>query len=106
MFYGQSSDGWVNKGINIASNQGYALAPRTGKVVFLDTAMRGYGTTLIIDHGDGFFSVLSARARPLCSLGDIVKQGQRVLVFDKGSNRLHFEIREKARPVNPLEYLR
>lgn len=106
MFFGQSSDGWVNKGINIASRGNYVCAPKTGKVVFLDTNMRGYGTTIIIDHGDSFLSVLSAQARPLCSLGDIVKQGQKLLVFNKGKGNLHFEIRKRAKPVNPLEYLR
>ncbi len=106
MFFGQTRDGWVNKGINIVSHRNYVCAPKTGKVVFLETNMRGYGTTMIIDHGDNFLSVLSAQARPLCSLGDVVRQGQKVLAFNHGKGRLHFEIRKRAKPVNPLEYLR
>ena len=84
-----------------------AVAP--GRVVFRDW-YKGFGLSLVIDHGHGFLSV-SAHARELfVSPGDPVEAGQVVgAVGDTGSlegPRLYFQLQRDGEPVDPLRWLR
>lgn len=103
------TNGVTNKGIDIAfkSSQNI-LASREGEVIFIGD-IAGYGKTLIIDHIDDLTTIY-------CGSSDIiVKKGQRVtqgmviaksgISPRKNQPTLHFEIRKKHKPQNPLFYL-
>jgi len=109
-YFGSLKDGIKNKGIDIASGKGVmVLASRSGKVSFRDDKVKGYGKTVIIDHGDGYSTVYTYNAEILAETGDYVKQGSVIAKVgntgraDKPS--LHFEIRKNHRPQNPFYYL-
>jgi septal ring factor EnvC (AmiA/AmiB activator) len=100
-----------NNGIEISpqKNQAVVKAIHPGKVVFSDY-FKGYGNLLIIDHGIRYLSFYGHCADFLVKMGDLVKTGQPIaIVGDTGSLKgitLYFEIRSKAKPVDPLKWLR
>lgn len=104
-----SSNGSLNKGIDIAGNLGQpVLAASSGAVVYAGSGLRGYGELLIIKHSDTYVSAYGHNRRLLVREGQQVKVGQ--VIAEMGSTgtdqvKLHFEIRRQGKPVDPLQYL-
>ena len=71
---------------------------------------RGFGNLLIIDHGDGIFSLMAHLDQLQKALGDAVRAGEEVgTVGDTGSLKgpyLYFELRDGQRPLDPEPWLR
>ncbi len=99
----------LNKGIDISGTRGLAVqAAASGKVVYAGSGLRGYGKLIIIRHGKTLLSAYAHNARILIAEGQNVSLGQSVAEMgDTDSDRvkLHFEIREYGKPVDPLGYL-
>jgi len=99
-----------NNGIEIApeSKDVVIKALHAGKVVYADY-FQGYGNLLILDHGLSYYSLYGHCAGFLVKKGDWVADGQPLaLVGDVGSlkgTNLYLEIRYKAQPLNPLQWL-
>ena len=94
----------VNEGIDIRVADGDAVkAARDGSVVLADR-LAGYGETVILDHGDGFFTVYAHNARLMVGLGDHVLRGGKVAQVGDLAY-LHFEVRKGSKATNPLLYL-
>ena len=99
----------VNKGIDLTGSMGESiLAAAAGTVVYAGTGLRGYGNLVIIRHNEKFLSAYAHASRITVSEGQEVKAGGKIA--EKGSTgtdkvKLHFEIRENGKPVNPLKYL-
>ena len=70
---------------------------------------RGYGLTVIVDHGGGWLTVYGHASALLVEKGEAVRRGQKIAVVgDSGSLRgpyLYFELRKDGRPVDPLGWL-
>lgn len=97
------------KGINIA---GERLAPvaaaASGKVVYSGAGLRGYGKMLIVKHAGEYLTAYAHNQNLLVKEGDWVKGGQKIAEMgDSDSERvkLHFEIRQFGKPVDPLKLL-
>ncbi|MCU0651960.1 MAG: LysM peptidoglycan-binding domain-containing M23 family metallopeptidase [Candidatus Omnitrophica bacterium] len=102
--FGQSFDDMVNKGINIrVSGEKDVLASRAGRVVFCSPNFKGYGRTVIIDHGDGLSTVYAKNSQLMVKSGDAVLRG--VPIAKIRDTYLHFEIRKGHLPQNPYFYL-
>lgn len=103
------SDGNSAKGVDIAGSLGQAvLAAAPGKVVYSGSALKGYGELIIIKHDDLFLSAYGYNRRRLVDEGSVVALGQPIAELGLGPEQkpiLHFEIREKGKPVNPLKLL-
>ena len=103
--YGQG----LNKGIDIAGQRGEPVfAAASGRVVYVGSSLRGYGKLIIIRHGRTLLSAYAHNERILVADGQQVIRGQSIaLMGDSDADRikLHFEIREFGKPVNPLNYL-
>lgn len=101
----------VNNGIEIVpSGQDRNIkAVHGGRVVFADY-FQGYGNLIIIDHGLSYYTLYGHCASFLVRSGDLVRAGQDLAVVgDSDSLKgecLYFEIRHKARPVDPLQWLK
>jgi len=108
--FGSHYHNLANKGINIQAQSGSeVLATRSGRVVFYATNFGNYGKTVIIDHGDGLRSVYCRLSEIFVQPGENIQRGMPVgsiggSVRDKNTY-LHFEIRKRAIPQNPLFYL-
>ena len=99
-----------HQGIDIEAPFGAGIrAVFEGNVVFAQW-LRGFGLTVIVDHGEGSMSVYAHASVILVQKGDRVARGQKIaLVGDSGSIRgpyLYFELRQNGRPVDPTGWLR
>ncbi|TBU77717.1 peptigoglycan-binding protein LysM [Pseudomonas daroniae] len=104
-----SSNGSLNKGIDIAGELGQpVLAASGGSVVYAGSGLRGYGELVIIKHSDTYVSAYGHNRRLLVKEGQQVKVGQQIAEMGStGTDRvkLHFEIRRQGKPVDPMQYL-
>jgi lipoprotein NlpD len=98
-----------NKGIDIAGNDGDPVAAAAdGEVVYVGSALRGYGNLVIVKHSEEFISAYAHNRQILVKQGQAVKRGQRIAEFgrsDADRTKLHFEVRRQGKPVDPLKYL-
>jgi murein DD-endopeptidase MepM/ murein hydrolase activator NlpD len=99
----------ASKGLDIGGRPGDSIrAAAGGVVVYQGSGLRGYGKLIIIKHNTDFLSAYAHSSRILVKAGSRVKRGQRIATMGStGTNRvkLHFEIRLRGNPVNPLRYL-
>jgi septal ring factor EnvC (AmiA/AmiB activator) len=106
--FGQATDvGTTHKGITIETRPGaQEIAPYDGQVVF-SGAFRGYGQLLIIEHGEGYHTLLAGMARIDSLVGQRLTAGEPVGVMEntEGKPALYFELRRNGQPVNPLPWL-
>jgi lipoprotein NlpD len=102
--------GKPNKGIEIAVPQGTpVVAAAAGKVIYSGSGIRGYGNLVILEHGEGYYTVYGYNKRNLVAVNSFVGQGQQIALSgapaDDKSPRLHFEIRKGKTAVNPIFFL-
>jgi septal ring factor EnvC (AmiA/AmiB activator) len=107
--FGQTTtNGVISKGITIETRpSAEVIAPADGRVVFAGP-FRGYGHLLIIEHGDGYHSLLAGFARIDGAVGQWLLAGEPVgqMGADDGQKPLlYVEVRRKGEPINPLPWL-
>ncbi len=97
------------KGIDIEGQMGSpVIAAADGKVMYSGNGLRGLGNLILLGHSDGFITAYAHNEKLLVNVGETVKKGQKIATLgdsDTTSPRLHFEIRRKGTPVDPLSYL-
>lgn len=97
-----------DQGVTIEAVPGSRVsAPAPGDVVFAGPFQR-YGQLLIIDHGDGYHSLLSGFGWLAVEVADRVDKGQLVGSLGEaveGNPRLYLELRRQGAPINPLPWL-
>jgi murein DD-endopeptidase MepM/ murein hydrolase activator NlpD len=108
--YGARLDMTKNKGIDIRAEEGSSVrASRSGKVVFCDEWLKGFGKTVILDHGDGFQTVYAYNSAIAVNVGDVVSQNMAIAKVGRSGRAkepsLHFEIRRDGKSQNPIYYL-
>jgi lipoprotein NlpD len=84
------------------------LASNDGQVVYSGNGLREYVNLVIIKHTDDYVSVYAHNNEVLVTQGETVKRGQRIAALgmgDASNAKLHFEIRKRGKPVDPLTYL-
>lgn len=98
---GEVNDSGVRaRGLTIATQAGaQAVAPTAGRIAFAGP-YRGYGQILIIDHGQGWTTLITGLHRLTASVGDTVRQGDPVGVTGAGRPAITIELRRNGRPVD------
>jgi septal ring factor EnvC (AmiA/AmiB activator) len=96
-------------GIEISAGAGDSVrAVARGQVRFAGW-FRGYGKIVILDHGDGFFTVSGHLADIYVEVGDPIAEGDTLgTVGETGSLRgpsLYFEVRQGGSPLDPADWL-
>ncbi len=101
--------GRMHDGIDITRDGNREIrSAASGTVVFSGTK-KGYGRTIIISHGNGLTTLYAHNAKLFTKKGNRVKQG--VIIAKMGTSgkskgiHLHFEVRLRNKPQNPLRYL-
>ncbi len=114
--YGEAADptdtaGLRTKGITIKAAAGsQVIAPFDGVVAFAG-AFRGYGQLLIIEHSEGYHTLLAGLGRIDGEVGQRVLAGEPVGVMAGGmtesaaASSLYLELRRDGQPINPLPWL-
>ena len=97
------------KGIDISGTIGNPIyAAADGNVMYAGNGVRGLGNLILLGHGNGFVTAYAHNDQLLVKTGQQVKKGDKIAALgqtDTSSPRLHFEIRRRGTPVNPLSYL-
>ncbi|MBN2466817.1 MAG: peptidoglycan DD-metalloendopeptidase family protein [Deltaproteobacteria bacterium] len=98
-----------NNGIEILAQTGSAIhAVFEGSVIYAGW-FKGYGNIIIIDHGDGYYTLSGHASELFKRVGDQVEEGETIgLVGETGSLKgpnLYFEIRHHGQPLDPLTWL-
>lgn len=109
-YFGSKMDRTKNKGIDIHAQEGASVrASRAGRVVLCDEWLKGFGKTVILDHGDNFQTVYAYNSMILVNPGDVVEQNSVIAKAGRTGRAkepsLHFEIRRDGEPQNPFYYL-
>ncbi len=103
---------FYNPGIDIACPVGTPVYAAADGVVILASTIRGYGKTIIIDHGNDLLTVYAHLGEIRVRAGESVRGGQVIaLSGDSGLVErpvVHFEVRvgTSAREEDPLLWLR
>jgi murein DD-endopeptidase MepM/ murein hydrolase activator NlpD len=107
-YNGQEIDRAVHLGIDLASNERAPIqAANTGKIIF--TGYLGiYGNTIIIDHGQGIFSLYAHLSSVKVAPGQMVEKGMVLGCSGStglaGGDHLHFSMLVGGTFVNPVEW--
>lgn len=98
-----------NKGLDIAGKTGDAVqAAADGVISYAGSGLRGYGNLVVIRHNATWLSVYAHNSKILVKEKQAVKRGQQIAEMgstDAASPRLHFEIRQQGKPVDPQTIL-
>ncbi|NNL56143.1 MAG: peptidoglycan DD-metalloendopeptidase family protein [Pseudomonadales bacterium] len=98
-----------HKGLDIGGVTGQrVVAAQNGTVVYAGDGLAAYGNLLIVKHADNYLSAYAHNSRLLVREGERVSAGQIVAEMGRSGtshDHLHFEIRKRGVPVNPLAIL-
>jgi murein DD-endopeptidase MepM/ murein hydrolase activator NlpD len=97
-------------GIDLAAPKGTSiLAAHDGVVVYAGREFKGFGKMVLIEGAYGWASVYAHFTKIYVKTGERVKQGQILGGMGRTGRatgvHLHFELRKKKGPVDPLLYL-
>ena len=99
----------LHAGVDLAAPTGTPIVASRGGIVIHAGWIRGYGHTVIIDHGAGVTTLYAHMSAYSVGNGDYLAQGGRVgLVGMTGTAtgpHLHFEVRVGGVPQNPCGYI-
>lgn len=107
--FGPLGSGRRSNGINIAAPLGAPIVAAADGVVAYVGDLSAYGGLILLRHGDGWITAYGHAEALLVTRGQSVKQGQIIArAGETGSAtqpQLHFEIRNKRSPVDPIQHL-
>lgn len=98
-----------NKGIDISGKLGqHVVAAGAGKVMYAGSGIRGYGNLVIVKHTNNLLSAYAHNKTIMVKEGQSVSKGQVIAEMgntDADAVKLHFEIRQQGKPVDPSKFL-
>ena len=96
------------KGIEIRATQGTVIRSVFEGVVAFADWMRGYGLLVIVDHGEGYFTLYAHASKLLVGVGDVVRGNQPIGEIGDtgltGQSTLYFELRQGGEALDPLPW--
>ena len=106
-FHSELSKGVVSNGIDIkTADKAQVIAPFDGTVIYAGP-FKNFANLIIIDHGEGYTSLLSGLGETNAEVGQLLLAGEPVGTMPTGgNNKLHMEIRKNNHPVDPNEWIK
>jgi lipoprotein NlpD len=98
----------TQQGVDISGKLGQSVfAVAQGDVVYSGNGLLGYGEMIIVQHSPDYLSAYGHNQRRLVAEGDKVRAGQVIAEMGQRGSQvmLHFEVRRRGKPVDPLAYL-
>ncbi len=107
-YHGRVVDHQVHLGVDLASiRHARVEAANNGRGIYADY-LGIYGNVVILDHGQGIFSLYAHLSQFKVAVGDMVKKGDLLAITGTtgmaGGDHLHFAILVNGIFVNPLEW--
>ena len=105
-----SGEGAFHAGVDISAPSGTEVESPADGIVVLAERESGYGNEIRVDHGAGITTRYGHLSKIYVVLGQQVERGQ--IIGTVGATgrttgpHLHYEVRVRQTPVNPLKYLR
>lgn len=97
------------RGIDISGKMGQpVLAAGSGKVLYAGSGIRGYGNLVIVKHSNNLLSAYAHNKTIFVKEDQSVTKGQKIAEMgnsDTDEVKLHFEIRQQGKPVDPSKFL-
>ena len=108
--FGEKRRHHAHAGVDIRGARGQdILAAKDGVVAFSGRTKTGYGTMVVLDHGDGVQTLYAHAQNVIVKSGESVRRGQPIALVGRTGNatteHCHFEIRLGNRAVDPMSYL-
>lgn len=108
--YGIQPNGMKTNGIKILAPDSAPIVASAAGAVIYSASIKYYGDTVIIKHDENFSTVYCYLKDRTVKVGDIVKKGDKIALVGKpengdGKSYLHFEVRYRSKPRDPLLYL-
>ena len=100
----------MHEGIDIPAPRGTPIRAAAAGVVLEARSFRGYGRTVIIDHGNGLRTLYAHCSRLSVRRGDLVESGQTIAYVGStgrsNAPHLHFAVMHRGAYRNPMAFLR
>ncbi len=108
--FGPRADGTHNDGVNVSLPMGADVhAAEDGVVAYAGSELKGYGNLILVRHENGWVTAYAHADKLLVKRGDKITRGQVIAKAGRSGGvdqpQLHFELRQGAKPVDPLPYL-
>ncbi len=99
-----------HNGVDFAAPKGTAIYAAYDGEVVAATYSATMGNYVMINHGDGLYTIYMHASALYCSKGDIVVRGETIAAVGttgrSTGNHLHFSVRKDGQYVSPWEYLK
>lgn len=97
------------RGIEFSGNRGDPVfAAASGRIVYVGSALRGYGQLIIVKHNDDYITAYGHNDQLLVREQQWVEAGEQIATMGSSGRddvRLRFELRFRGNSVNPENYL-
>ncbi|MBI5375801.1 MAG: peptidoglycan DD-metalloendopeptidase family protein [Candidatus Schekmanbacteria bacterium] len=96
------------RGIMISVSKGDVVQSIFGGKISFAGPFKEYGNLVIVDHGDGYYSVYGFNGNIFVKEGQNIFTGKilgKINLDTGGSGKLYFEINHRGEPQNPIEWL-
>ena len=108
--FGIKTSGRRNDGINIKAPYGSPVrASKDGKVIYRGNELPAWGNLILVKHKDGWTTAYAHLDKFFVKLGSELKTGEILGSVGKTGNvfdyQLHFQVRKKSKPLDPIKYL-
>ena len=98
-----------HRGVDLSAPQGADVYAALDGQVVASGRHRQYGNFVVLDHGNGVVTLYAHHSRNFVQEGEVVLRGQKIAEVGRTGNatgpHLHFELRVKGLPSNPLPML-
>ena len=98
-----------NKGVDFLGKPGqHIYAAAAGTVMYAGSGIRGYGNLVIIKHSNNFLSAYAHNQVIWVKEKQVITKGQKIAEMGNSDSdvvKLHFEIRQQGKPVDPMKFL-
>jgi murein DD-endopeptidase MepM/ murein hydrolase activator NlpD len=103
----------IHGAVDMVIGKGTPIAVTADGIVSVVTngekQFRGYGKTVVVDHGEGVFTLYSHCDTILVKMGQRVKRGEFIATVGRTgratTDHVHFEVRVAGKKQDPLKYL-
>ncbi|MFC1522445.1 M23 family metallopeptidase [Elusimicrobiota bacterium] len=102
--------GQIHHGIDLANLEGTPVRAAADGIVRRAKWTKGYGRTIVLDHGFGYSTLYGHNAKINVEAGEFVDRGN--IIGHMGTtgkstgSHLHFEVWQHGRPINPFRFVK
>jgi len=108
--FGPKGSGLYNDGINIRAAEDTKVGVAdNGVVVYCGQDIKSYGNLILVKHDEGWITAYGHLKAITVRKGQSVKSGQKIGTVGQTGfvnvPQLHFEVRRRGKPLNPVSYM-